>query len=145
MSEVPTENPLAQVQAHLGHASPWLRFLGIAGLITCATFAVVALIVILAGIFFPFGMFHSLSAGVSLGLVYLVLAGVLLVPAIFFIRLAKSAKQFRSDGDISSLETLGITLFRLTRYYGVILIVVLAVGALGLAFDILTFFSLPRG
>lgn len=115
---------------HLGKASPWLGFLGIMAYIGCgltAATGLIMMIVPLAGGKLFGSTAQSQFSVAALGLAYLALGVVLFFPARFVYAMGSNAKRYMQAADTGALEGLALNLRKVSKFYGVVIIVTLAV------------------
>jgi hypothetical protein len=117
---------------HLKSASPWLRFLGIVCYIVCGLLAAGGLIMLIAA-----PLMDSLDIGGEVGLlagiVYLALAVLIFFPARFMYSFgARLRNYFLSDSE-KELELAFKYNKSLWKFYGIILIIVLALIPVGIS------------
>ena len=110
----------------LGQAAPWMKFLGIVGYVGIVFMAVFGVGFMIFGFAFsgskPFGSMFPL-----VGLVYIAIAVALFFPVRFLMRMAKASKQYRASSVAMDLEAVAVNLKKLAKFYGVFMIVVLAI------------------
>lgn len=120
---------------HLGKASPWLSFLGVMSYIGCGLTVVFGLVMMFSAIFGGniFGSAgQSRATASALGLVYLVFGIVLYFPARFVFRMGSNAKRYTQGADANALEGVALNLRKVSKFYGVVTVVVVGLIVLGL-------------
>lgn len=120
---------------HLGKASPWLSFLGVMSFIGCGITVVFGLIMTFSAIFGGnvFGSAGQSRLTVSaLGLLYLVLGIVLFFPARFVFRMGSNAKRYTQGADANALEGVALNLRKVSKFYGIVTVVVLGAIVVGI-------------
>jgi hypothetical protein len=83
--------------AHLSATKPWVRFLSILGVISTALMFLASIVMIVMG-------FVGEATMVGMGLLYLVMAVVYVLPILYLHRYANAIRQTELDGDVASVE-----------------------------------------
>lgn len=125
----------------LGQAAPWLRFLTILGYIGLGLIVVVAVVMLFVGNLFGSSFSVMPMLGPILALVYLALAVVFYFPLRILGRMTKSAKRYKVQGEAADLEAVAGAIKGLAKFYGISIIVILAIYLValigGIAFAVL--------
>lgn len=125
---------------HLGKASPWLGFIGVMAYIGCGVTLVTGLVMIIiplaGGKLFNSPVQSQLSV-LGIGLLYVALAVVLFFPARFLHAMGSNAKRYTQAADAAALEGITLNLRKVSKFYGVVIIVTLAALVVGIVVAII--------
>ena len=114
--------------SHLKETAPWMKFIGIVGLIMCLILVLISIIILIAPLDASNVYTNMLSNGMKifLAMIYIVISIILMVPNLYLISYSTRIKNYIKTNNITSLEKAFSSQKSLYIYVGVLTIIQLS-------------------